>query len=207
MKKAMTTRRWMIPAVLIASAAIWATTIVLAFEAMRRFESTPGIAAEAPERWPALSPIARTAGRPTLVMLVHPHCSCSRASVGELAAIIEAAPRTLQTFVLVYRPREYAPGWERTDIYRSASVLRRTTVMIDEDGREAGRFGGFTSGQALLYDGAGELRYAGGVTLLRGHAGLNRGRLDVIRLARSESGRGTHPVFGCAINSKVEGRQ
>jgi hypothetical protein len=45
------------------------------------------------------------------------------------------------------------------------------------------------------------LRYAGGVTSLRGHAGMNRGRADVIRIAKERNGTGSHPVFGCAITT------
>ena len=198
----MSAGRRIIALVLIASAAIWVTTIVLALDAMRKFESTPGIAADAPQRWPSLTSIDRNADGSTLVMLIHPHCSCSRASIHELAEIIEAAPRTLRTLVFVYRPKESAAGWEQTDVTRAAAGLRRTTLVIDEDGAAARRFGGFTSGQTFLYDREGRLRYAGGVTSLRGHAGLNGGRAAVIRLANTESGKATHPVFGCAINSR-----
>ncbi len=187
------------------AALVWCSTVVMAVRAIRRFESTPGIAAEAKVRWPAGSGLPRGGTGSTLVMLVHPHCSCSRASLQELAAVIERAPRSLKTYVLVYRPRDFAPGWEQTDIYRAALALHRTQVLVDVDGREAKRFGGFTSGQTFLYDTDGTLRFAGGITSLRGHAGANRGRADLIQLASSRTGSGTHPVFGCAINSKTEG--
>jgi len=195
-------RRRLIALALVASAAIWIATIALALDAIRKFESTPGVAADAPQRWPEVSAIDRNPNGSTLVMLIHPHCSCSRASIRELAEIIDAAPRTLRTFVFVYRPKDAAAGWEQTDVTRAAAVLRRTTLVIDEDGAMARRFGGITSGQTLLYDREGRLRYAGGVTSLRGHAGLNGGRVAVIRLANTESGKATHPVFGCAITSR-----
>lgn len=186
---------------LIAAAVAWAGTIAMAFEAIRRFESTPGLPASAPRAWPAATIVPRTPGTWSLVMLVHPHCSCSRASVQELAEIVEKAPRSVQTTVLVYRPREMAAGWERTNVYDAATRVRRARVLIDDDGAEARNFGGFTSGQTFLYDGDGRLRFAGGVTSLRGHAGLNRGRVDVIRIASQRSGDGSHPVFGCAITT------
>jgi len=78
-------------------------------------------------------------------------------------------------------------------------------VVIDLDARETRLFGGFTSGQTFLYDGAGQLRFSGGVTALRGHAGLNRGVADVVRIAKSGVGNASHPVFGCAIVSHEEG--
>jgi hypothetical protein len=198
-------RRPLVLAVLILAAALWAGTVAAAFEAIRRFETTPGEAAAAPRLWPAASRVARTNGSWSLVMLIHPHCSCSRASVKELEAILEQAPRSLQTSVLVYRPADAKRGWEQTDVYDAAKRLHRTRVVIDRDGAEAAAFGGFTSGQTFLYDERGRLRFAGGVTSLRGHAGLNSGRADVIRIASKRSGSGSHPVFGCAISTKSAG--
>ena len=193
-------KSWIITGVLIAAAIVWATTVVAALEAIRRFESTPGEAAVARSAWP--SRVSR-GDASTLVMLIHPHCSCSRASVKELGEIIEKSPRSMQTVVLVYRPSDAKPGWENTDVYRAAKGLRRTRVVVDDDGAEAKRFGGFTSGQTFLYDARGQLRFTGGVTSLRGHAGMNRGRADVIRIANAPATNGTHPVFGCAINSRT----
>jgi hypothetical protein len=196
--------------VLALAAAVWGGTVVLAVGAIRRFESTPGLAADARSRWPSASqvapePVTRGSAGATLVMLIHPHCSCSRASVQELAAVLEKAPRSMRTYVLVYRPHEFAAGWEETGVYRAALALPRTNVVLDVDGREAKRFGGFTSGQTFLYGQDGALRFAGGITSLRGHAGANRGSAELIRLAGSRTGSGTHPVFGCAISSRTEG--
>jgi hypothetical protein len=192
-------KRPLLTAVLVAAAALWLGTVAAAYEAIRQFETTPGLPASAPRVWPAESAVTRRPDAWSLVMLVHPHCSCSRASVKELAEIVEKAPRDVQTTVLVYRPREMKPGWERTSVYDAATRIPRVRVLLDPDGAEARAFGGFTSGQTFLYDHQGRLRFAGGVTSLRGHAGLNRGRADVIRIARQRGGEGTHPVFGCAI--------
>lgn len=196
------TRRWITAAALALAAVVWAGTVAVAYRAIRKFESTPGLAANAPAIWPANSGIARAADEWSLVMLVHPHCSCSRASVSELQAVLEKATPSLRTYVLVYRPADFKPGWERTQVVENASKLRRAKVLIDENGREADLFGGFTSGQTLLYDNRGRLRFAGGITSLRGHAGINSGRTDIIDILRSNSGTGTHPVFGCAISTK-----
>jgi len=186
------------------AALIWVVTIGAAVRSVRAFESTPGRAAAAPARWPAASSIAPEPGTWTLVMLVHPHCSCSRASVAELAAIVEQAPRNVRTYVLAFSPHEYGPEWSRTDVWDAAARLPRVRLISDVDGREAKRFGGFTSGQTFLFDPHGTRRYSGGITLLRGHAGLNSGRAEVIRLVKGGSGPGTHPVFGCAITDGKE---
>ena len=201
----MSARRRVIVAGLVIAGLTWAGTIVAAYQVVRRFETTPGVAADASSSWPARSTLRRTPGRWSLVMLVHPHCSCSRASIEELQAILEKAPHTMRTSVLVYRPSEFPAGWERTDVYESASRLPRTNVIVDRDGREAQVFGGFTSGQTFLYDDTGRLRFAGGITSLRGHAGFNRGTADVIQIANAGQGSGKHPVFGCAISTPEKG--
>jgi hypothetical protein len=59
--------------------------------ALWNYESTPGVAAATPGRWPADSRIKPDADRATLVMLAHPHCPCTRASIGELARLMTQA--------------------------------------------------------------------------------------------------------------------
>lgn len=186
--------------------AIWVITVAAAVRSIRAFESTPGRAADAPAQWPASALIAPQPGTWTLVMLIHPHCSCSRASVSELAAVMEGAPRTLRAYVLVYQPHEFPAEWSHTDVWRAAQRLSRVRVITDLDGKEARRFGGYTSGQTFLFDAGGDRRFSGGITLLRGHAGLNSGRADVIRIANGGRAPATHPVFGCAIGTAREVR-
>lgn len=203
----MKVRRGVITGTLAAAALVWTVTVGAMVHAIRRFESTPGRAADASTSWPAASRIPWRAGEWRLVMLIHPHCSCSRASIEELHRIVETAPASLKTYVVVYRPAEFGPGWEQTDVVTAASRLPRTQVLIDEDGREAALFHGFTSGQTFLYDGDGTLRFSGGVTLLRGHAGFNSGSAGVMQIVKSHNGHGAHPVFGCAIHEAGPRRQ
>ena len=195
-------KRHAITLALILAACIWAATVGAAWSAIRRFETTPGRAAIAPPSWPSESGIARGSGEWSLVMLVHPHCSCSRASVQELQAVLEKSPR-VRPHVLVFRPANAEKDWLNTEVVAAAHRLRGARVVIDEEGRQAEAFGGFTSGQTFLYDPAGKLRFEGGITSLRGHAGINRGRVDIIEIVSSGSGNGAHPVFGCGITKKT----
>lgn len=195
----MTPRRVVATSILIVAALLWTVTVGAMYRAIRRFESTPGRAADALTTWPASSRIPRSPGEWRLVMLIHPRCSCSRASMEELRTIIEKSPASLQTYVVVYKPHEFPNGWEKTDVFVTASHLPRTHIVLDQDGHEAALFRGFTSGQTYLYDGDGRLRFSGGITLLRGHAGFNSGTANVMQIVRSGQGNGEHPVFGCAI--------
>jgi len=192
-------RRALVTALLIAAGLIWAATVGAMYHAVRRFETTPGRGAAARTMWPARSTIVPVRDRWTLVMLIHPHCSCTRASLQELERIIEMSDPSLQTYVLVYRPADFKAGWEKTETFEAAKHLQRAHVLVDPDGAEARLFGGFTSGQTFLYDREGALRFSGGITSLRGHAGVNRGSMDVVDIVRAKAQQGTHPVFGCAI--------
>jgi hypothetical protein len=192
-------RRALITGSLVLAGLIWAGTIGAMYHAVRRFETTPGRGAAARTMWPARSRIVPERDRWTLVMLIHPHCSCTRASLQELQRIIEMSGPSLQTYVLVYRPADFQAGWEKTETFEAAKRLQRAHVIVDADGAEAKRFGGFTSGQTFLYDREGALRFSGGITSLRGHAGVNRGSMDVVDIVHARAQQGTHPVFGCAI--------
>jgi hypothetical protein len=184
------------------AAIIWVATVLISYRSVRAFESTPGAPADARASWPANAGVERNLSGPTLVMLAHPHCSCSRASVAELAEIIARGPRNLQTVVFVFRPHDFQAGWERTAVWNAAAKLPNTRVVVDIDGAAARRFGAITSGQTFLYDRAGVLRFSGGITSARGHRGENSGRDSVIRLANTSAGFSTHSVFGCAIGGK-----
>ena len=165
-----------------------------------RYDNAPGQHASAPDLWPSTTTLERAVDGPTVVMLAHPHCTCTRSSLGELAEAIARAPRPPRTYVLFMTPSTFASGWETTDLWRSAASLPGAAVVRDEDGREARHFGALTSGQTLVYDENGRLAFSGGVTGARAHPGDNPGRQALVALFNQESPsqRGTK-VFGCSL--------
>ena len=167
---------------------------------MMRYENAPGSAAKAPKAWPSDSQIARALDQPTLVILAHPHCPCTRASIGELAKLIADCSGKARTYVIFPKPRDTGLDWEKSDLWQSAAAIPGVVVLRDEEGVETRRFGVSTSGQALLYDAAGNLRFAGGITISRGHSGDNPGRDALTALLSSgEAHRTEAAVFGCAL--------
>jgi hypothetical protein len=133
-------------------------------------------------------------------MLAHPHCTCTRASLGELAEAIARARVRPRTYVVFMAPETLGRGWEMTDLWRTAASLPDVTVVRDEDGREARRFGAETSGQTLLYDEHGALVFNGGITGARAHAGDNAGRQSLVALLNLASAeRARTNVFGCPL--------
>src|SRR5688500_4480825 len=94
-------RRTWRKAVPFAAIALWAISVAGGSALLWRYEALPGPGADAPRHWPAGSRTAADGRRHTLVLLLHPHCPCSRATVRELALVMAAAtPGRLKAHVL-----------------------------------------------------------------------------------------------------------
>jgi hypothetical protein len=189
---------------LYAIGAVWLVAAVAGLWVLWAYENGPGESAEAPTYWPEHTTLARADNRPTLVLIAHPQCTCTRASLAELAEVLGRTQTRPKTYVLFLKPSQFVDGWEKTDLWQAAMALPNVTVVRDDDGVEAERFGTVTSGQTLLYDATGELIFSGGITGARGHAGDNAGRAAVIALIdrKPSSHRGTS-VFGCSLFSRA----
>ena len=194
-----------------AATALWLLSAVAGLAVLSRFDNAAGIGANPPGQWPAESTLVRVPGQPTLVLLAHPQCSCTLASLNELGEALARARTPLKAYVLFLKPEGFANGWEQTDSWRIAAALPGVTAVRDDSGREASRFGAATSGQTLLYAADGTLLFSGGITAARGHAGDNAGRselvslLNHVRSARMETlnsrlpDRDATSVFGCPL--------
>ena len=191
--------------ILTAAGVLWLLIIGVGLLILRDYESKPGVVAAAPDSWPAASRIELASDRPTLVMLAHPHCPCTRASIGELARLMTQARGRVTAYVLFVKPPGFSDEWAQTDLWASAAAIPGVTPVRDDGGVEAGLFHAATSGQAMLYDAAGTLLFSGGMTSARGHAGDNTGRAALVSLLTSDGAaeRGT-PVFGCPLFARTE---
>jgi hypothetical protein len=142
-------------------------------------------------------------------MLAHPHCPCTRASIGELALLMAHSQGRVTAYVLFLKPAGFSDDWEKTDLWHSAASIPGVKVMIDDGGAEARRFHAATSGQTMLYDAEGRLLFSGGITGSRGHAGDNAGRSAIVSLLNTGAAeRAETFVFGCRLfgaNSECQG--
>jgi hypothetical protein len=183
----------------------WLGAIASGLTILVRYEVTPGVKAAAPSRWPVDTQIALAPELPTLVMMIHPHCPCSRASVSELAMLMVSARDRVQVYAVFVRPQGSSADWEKSDLWDSVSIIPGVQMVVDEDGLEARRFGSETSGQVMMYGRDGRLLFNGGITAARGHAGNNEGRNAIISLLETESVKEIEvPVYGCPIFDKAE---
>lgn len=192
-------------ALLIALCVLWLLMVCTGIGFLRNYESTPGVAAAAPAAWPADSRIARAPALATLVMLAHPRCPCTRASIGELARLMAQAEGRVKAYVLFVRPSNFSDEWAQTDLSASAAAIPGVSVVRDDEGIEAGRFHAATSGQTMLYDAQGRLLFSGGITSARGHAGDNEGRTAIVSLLNADkAAQKQTPVFGCPLFAQTE---
>ncbi len=186
---------WVGPAV-----GVWIAAIACGGGAVWRYAAAPGEGATPPTEWPAASVIARAPGLATIVMLAHPRCPCTRASLSELATLMTSLGGRAEAHVLFLAPEEEGDDWARTDLYTQAEAVVGANVHVDRDGREAARFAARTSGQTVVYDASGQLVFSGGITAFRGHPGDNAGRRRILALLAGEhADSDTSLVFGCPL--------
>ena len=151
-------------------------------------------------QWPDGVEFAPDSAKPTFVMFAHPRCPCTRASLRELALTMTKCDDRIRTYVLFVRPNDVGSTWAETDLKRQAEAIPGVTVVEDRDGRYAERFRIRTSGETLLYDETGRLRFCGGITPSRGHNGDNIGREAILSLVlKREETHSSAPVFGCPL--------
>ena len=188
----------------------WLVAIGIGLHWLLQYQSQAADQGAAPRDWPRECMIHPAPGRFTLLLFVHPHCPCTRATLGELSWLAPRTQANVDIQVLFVRPPGAADGWERGGLWDKAAAIPGVGLSADEDGREARRFGAETSGLALLYDSWGRRVFRGGITAGRGHAGDNPGRQAILACLANpaepsagvqlapDAGRSA-PVFGCPL--------
>jgi hypothetical protein len=178
----------------------WLLIVGFGLFVLADYQNTAGRSETASTTWPVASRVPRTPGTPTLVMMVHPHCPCSRASIGELALLMAKVQGVVNANVLFVKPRDSPETWEKTDLWTSATMIPGVKVSVDDGGSEARRFKSHTSGQIFLYSANGQLLFSGGITAGRGHFGDNEGLSAVVSLLiQGTTQTKETAVFGCPL--------
>ncbi len=178
---------------------LWITAICLSLWFLMRYETTPGAAPAPPRQWPGKTNLRLDKSADTLIMLVHPQCPCTRASISELSRIMSKT--RLQAYILCIKPKVLPEFWtEKSEIAEMAKSIPNVEVIDDSDGAEAKNFNATTSGYVLLYDCQGRLLFNGGITPGRGQAGDNAGADSVVAIANGETPVAKETeAFGCPL--------
>ena len=186
--------------VLILLTVCWCGSAVAGFLILEKYKATPGEQGVVRSQWPENTSVDFAPRVYNFVLALHPHCPCSRATVGELARILDRLHVKVCLHVLVYRPAGSAGDWDSSTLLDEVAALSGARLHVDIDAAEAERFGILTSGGLVLYGVHGELLFQGGITPSRGHAGDTAAQ-DAIRerLLGQASTLYTAPVFGCPL--------
>ena len=191
----------------------WGGLAGLGVMAMVDYETTPATTMAAPPTWPSTTRLARDSSRPTLIMFVHPHCPCSRASLAELAVVASDCAGKAAVQIVFVEPENSATensatensatGWNETGLAKAAREIPGAAVLADCDGSEADLFRATTSGETRLYASDGRLLFQGGITPGRGHEGDSAGRAALTALIqRGEAERRESAVYGCCLQNR-----
>lgn len=188
--------------------ALWGIAVSAGMINLWQFGLTPGVApAHAPQLWPADAAVPAHPGRPVLVMIAHPQCSCTRASLNELRRLMArfqglANPPPVYLSIIV--PEGVGPGWTDGPVLHNASSIRGLNIVLDSGARFAQRLGATTSGHVLLYGSDGSLLFSGGITAGRAHEGDAGGQEAIVAaLYGKVPAARAAPVFGCGLQSSI----
>lgn len=183
-----------------AAVLVWVLLLSCGTYKLLHYENNPGRDLNPPTRWPAQISIVRSPERFTLVMLVHPKCSCSSASIGELAKIMAKSHGRLDAKVLFLVPNELHGDWSNSATWTAAGEIPGVDSIADVDGRLAKLFNAKTSGFTVLYNRNGELVFHGGITAARGHWGDNAGSEAIQEFVDGKApALNSTAAFGCNL--------
>ncbi|HZH98001.1 MAG TPA: hypothetical protein VEX38_03445 [Fimbriimonadaceae bacterium] len=175
----------------VAGGLCWAALVFAGFWFAGRYEQTPGKAASAPGQVQSAG-----SGRPLVLAFIHPLCPCTSVTLANLQEI--AATRADNADYRIYAAR--VPASEKP---RSGPLPGMT--WIEDDGREAAKYGAETSGQIIVYDARGKRCFSGGITVARGHYGTSPGGQALLDILDGRPPKISEaPVYGCALPTQEE---
>lgn len=181
--------------------ACWLITIVGGIFWLNAYSLTSGLRAESLESYPANASVDLSQEHPTLCVFLHPKCSCSRATLSELARL-SATRDGFDIQSLFFLPDGESQSWAKTDLWKTACQLSTIEPIFDRDGELCRKFKITTSGHVMLFSPDGKMMYSGGITDGRGHEGDNPGSSTLKQILDGESVAIRElPVFGCPISS------
>lgn len=186
---------------------IWLSAALVAMGAMAQYDNRPGKSTPAVESRPA-SVSAPEPGKKQLILLLHPKCPCSRASLEELTQLLSRCRGEVSTLVFAFAPPAALERWSHASAVLAAAAIPGVAVRMDPGGREARRLGATTSGHVVIFDSAGRRLFSGGITGGRAMVGENAGFAAALAALRTGTrpAIAATPVFGCAILDAKDSR-
>jgi hypothetical protein len=179
--------------------ALWIAAVLSGMALMVRYGTSAGSSPGVLAAWPDGTKLRLDPRVPTLLMMAHPRCPCTRASVREFAKLVSRCRDRVSAHVMFFEPEGGGPEWSGSDLWRSASQIPGVTVHADPDGSAARLLGAQTSGTVFVFAPDGRGLFVGGITALRGHEGDNAGSDAAREAVLYGRVQPVGTVFGCPI--------
>ncbi|MBW7927116.1 MAG: hypothetical protein H3C58_03300 [Fimbriimonadaceae bacterium] len=173
--------------------------VVAVMASALQYDTKPGLG-------PIQQPGVREAdpGRWTLIMIVHPDCPCTKASLRNLAAILDATRLPVRAEIVGAMP----PGYEgpKKNLAMARGIVKSELVIMDAD-RALQTYGARTSGHLFVYDPDQDLVYSGGLTPARGAEDAMSSMRWFKALVHQGAIASSAPTFGCSLRSATGERE
>jgi hypothetical protein len=185
--------------------ALWLAAGSFLYTKMMAFETRAGLGSlHAALWWPLASGLKLGRDERTLLVFLHPKCTCSQATVAQIVKLKERARNGFRIILAVWQPASSDGSWDSLTPL-GVDQLSDYQVAWDRGGRLAGLFDAHTSGQIFIYEKDGRLVFAGGATSSRGGAdeGPSLAALESLLQEKGNSysvGLRSMPVFGCSFS-------
>ncbi len=177
----------------------WIVCIAVSFGTLQRYAATAGEAHAPADDAEALIARHRQPDRGLIVMVVHPECPCTEASLAELGDLLARSRGRCTALILHYQPAQIPADWSDPPDYLELGGVR-VAVVADRAGEQALALGALTSGHAVFADSTGVIRFRGGLTLARGHRGRSPAQDAILaQLAGGAASMSVAPIYGCAL--------
>ncbi|HEY9787355.1 MAG TPA: hypothetical protein V6D17_18340 [Candidatus Obscuribacterales bacterium] len=153
---------------------VWIAAIFWGHIYLFQYEAMPSFAGTIRRVWPSDSQLSLVGGSPNMVMFVHPDCPAATASVTQLQQLMERSRSKICANVVVELGEASESAWMRSSLHKALVSAKSLKFIQDFEGHECALFGPTHSGQLLIYDGRGVLRFSGGIIQQGGKHHFNR---------------------------------
>src|SRR5437868_14665541 len=89
----------------------WGLLVISGFIALLKYGNTAGGRGQTPSQWPPDTRLSQSNDKPTLLVFIHPQCSCSSATIGELERIMTDIAGKARVQAVFYRPKDKGKDW------------------------------------------------------------------------------------------------
>lgn len=172
---------------------LWLALLGLEFHRAMAWEARPGT-----QGTPRPSLVTSRANLRTykLVMVAHPLCPCTAASLRQLALISERHPHL---DVCIYFTQISSRDVQKSTNVSIANSIPLAKISYVSENDQRANIGAATSGQVFLFNPDGKQVFNGGLTDGRGVEGDSKGTRSIDQILDGHLLTATTGVYGCAL--------